>query len=315
METDYRRAIHLARGEKRLWAAGLIAALTLSEAWWVIFGWGPECLGERWRRAVGESMGEAGALLSFVLAALVAFAILKALGYLGEMVLVRQVAEAAGERVPRFRHALPPSWGRYARFAATLLPLDALRIALVYLPTLIIAFWNRWDPRFNHFGLYILAILCWVFLLFSVYILAGIIAALSARLSLLERAGLPEAWLDAWSLLRAVPQRLTLVWLQAMAADVIFVALAWPLSALVPWAVGLAADAVNFFFLRWLIYLAAYAVFAAALVAGQMVVQCYKSSLWTLTYLQIRRGEAGEEAGATASGRITEPPAEFMPHS
>lgn len=314
MEPDHKRAIRYALREKRLWAAGLLAALTLSEAWWVVFGWGPEYLGERWKSALAGRMGDAGALAVFALAATAAFALLKALGYLGEMVLIRQVAEADEGGVPRFDDALPPSLERYVGFAATLLPLDAARVALVYLPALIIAVWERWDPGYDRIWLYILAILAWALLFFSAFILAGIVAAVGARLSLLARAGLPAAWCEAWAAFRGQPLRLILVWAKAAAADAAFIAAAWPLSALVPWAARLAAGSTASAPLKGLVYLAAYGLFAVTLIAGQTLVQSYKSSLWTITYMLLAREEKGREAGTSEEpARAPEPPPDFMP--
>ncbi|RJP30244.1 MAG: hypothetical protein C4536_10475 [Actinobacteria bacterium] len=326
MEPDYRRAIRLALGEKRLWAAGLLAAIGFSEAWWIVFGWGPESLGERWERAVGGWMGDAAAFVAFVLAALAAFVVLKAVGYLGEMVLVRQVAHESPRGVPGFAEAFSSSRRRYIPFAVTLLPWDALRIAVIYLPTLIILAWDRWDPRLHHVLPYILVMLVWFLILLAVYYLAGITVTLAARSSLLQGEGIPEAWRRGWELLRGNAGRCLAVWLQAVAADILFVVIAWPLSALLPWVAGQVADPIGFAPARWLIHLLVYAVLAGGLVIMQAGIQCYRSSLWTITFLALsgepedredspQRGDTGVE-GETFYPPLTQlpgPPPGFMP--
>jgi hypothetical protein len=321
MEPEYKRAVRLTLEKKRLWAAGLLTALTLSEAWWILFGWGPESLGERagiWVRG-GGGRG-AGDFILFILVALVSFVVLRALGYLGELVLVRQVAGAEAGEVPSFGDAFMPSRNRYLPFAATLLPWDALRVAVIYLPALIIAVWDRWDPRYNRLGLYLLAILIWLLILLAVFILAGITTTLAARFSLLENQNPPEAWLKGWALFRRYPAKCLAIWLQAVTADIIFLVLAWPISALVPWVVGLVVGPIGFAPLRWLFYLIGYAILAGGLVIGQAAVQCYKSSLWTVTFVEFReeRGERVKFEEAPISprpGRVLEPPPDFMPPS
>jgi hypothetical protein len=295
MQPDYRRAIRYALEERRLWAAGLIAALAFSEAWWVVFGWGPEYLGERWERAVGDWLGDAAALAAFVLASLAAFVVLKAAGYLGEMVLVRQVADGEDGEVPCFMDAFSSSRRRYLPFAVTLLPWDALRTALVYIPSLIIAAWLRWDPRFDHLFLYILAVFLWLLLLAAASILVGITATLAARLSLLQARGIPETWREGWRFFRLNVGKCLAVWLQVLAADIVFVAIAWPASALLPWGAGQLADPIGFAPLRWLIHLSAYLILVAGLIVMQTFVQVFRSSLWTMTFLELSGKDAGVE--------------------
>ncbi len=292
MEPEYKRAIGLALREKRLWAAGLICALAFTEAWWIIYDWGPENLGERagnWVREVGEK----GFLeaVAFIALAMIAFAALKAIGYLGEMILVRQVADGLDLETPTFSKAFATSRRRYLNFAVTLLPWDALRVAAIYLPSLIIALWDRWDPHINHFGLYILVLFLWFAVLLAVYILAGITATLAARFSLLEEKGIPEAWQAGWALLKEYPGKCAPVWLQAFAADLIFLLVAWPLSVLIPWLVGLFAHHIGFAPLRWLIYSITYLVLAAGFIILQTGVQVYKSSLWTIFFRDLTRAE------------------------
>ncbi len=328
MELDYRRAIRLALGEKRLWAAGLLAALAFSEAWWVVFGWGPEYLGERWRSALAERLGGAGALAAFVIAALAAFVVLKGAGYLGEMVLVRQVADARAEGAPGFGEAFSSSRSRYIPFAATLLPWDALRTALIYLPTLIIVLWDRWDPNLDQVFLYIAVMLLWFAILVAAYFFGGVTAALAARFSLLRGKGIPDTWREGWRLLRGNTGACLPVWLQALAADIIFVIIAWPLSALLPWVASQIANPLCFAPIRWLIHLLALAILAGGLVVMQTFVQVFKSSLWTLTFLALNAepGLAGEAGGRVPASReegeetfqppltdIPDPPPGLMP--
>lgn len=312
MQPQYKRAARLALKERRLWAAGLLTALALSEAWWVLFGWGPEWLGEGWRAAVAERMGEGCGFAALIMTALAAFVVLKAVGYLGEMVLVRQVADGAGGRTPRFTGAFSHSRRRYIPFAVTLLPYDALRFAAIYLPSMIMAAWERWDPHYHHIAPYLLAVMAWLAVLVAVLVLAGITTALAARLSLLRDRGLPEAWREGWSHFMRNRTKLVVVWMQAVAADILFVMVAWPLSALLPWGAAQVAGPLGFAPARWLIYLVVYAVLAGTLAAGQTGVQCYKSSLWTTTFLEVVEGREGA-AAPHAGGRIPEPPPDFMP--
>jgi hypothetical protein len=295
MEPEYKRSIGLALREKRLWAAGLICAIAFTEAWWIIFDWGPEKLGERagnWvRGAAGKGFWE---VVAFLAVAMAAFVALKALGYLGEMVLVRQVAEGRGEGAPSFNGAFAASRGRYPYFAVSLLPWDALRVAVIYLPALIIALWDRWDPRYDQVILYILVFFLWFALVIAVYLLAGVTATLAARIALLEGVGLPEAWEGGWALLKGYSGKCVGVWLQAFAADVIFIIIAWPLSVLVPWAVGLVANHIGIAPLRWFIYALTYLALAASFIILQTGVQVFKSSLWTLTFLGFAGNETAE---------------------
>jgi hypothetical protein len=299
MEPDYKRAIGLALEEKRLWAAGLLAALALSEAWWVIFGWGPEYLGERWQRAVGDRLGDAGALIVFLAAALAAFVVLKAVGYLGEMVLVRQVADGSAGGVPPFDTAFSTSRHRYIPFAVTLLPWDALSIAVIYLPALIIAVWDRLDPEMNQVLAYIVVMFLWFAVLVAAYFLAGVTAVLAARFSLLREKGIPGAWHEGWRLLRGNAGTCLAVWLQVLVADIVFVVIAWPLSALLPWIAGQIADPIGFAPARWLIHLLAFVFLAGGLIVMQTGVQCFKSSLWTITFLELSEIKEERKEGET----------------
>ncbi len=325
MEPDYKRAIRLALEEKRLWVAGLLAAIALSEAWWIVFGWGPEYLGERWERAIGDWMGDAAAFAAFIIASLAAFVVLRAMGYLGELVLVRQVADDSDGRVPPFDQAFSSSRHRYVPFAVTLLPWDALRIALIYLPSLIIVVWDRWDPDLNHVFVYIAAMFLWFALLVAASFLAGVTATLAARSSLLRSEDIPASWRSGWRLLRENAGRCLAVWLQVLVAEIIFVIIAWPLSALLPWAAGQIADPIGFAPARWLIRLLAFVLLAGCLIVLQTGVQCYRSSLWTITFLALAgtAEDRGMTGGVNEKGgggevlwpslhQLSEPPQEFM---
>lgn len=291
MEPDYRRSLRLALAEKRLWPAGLLAALALSEAWWAVFGWGPEYLGERWRNAIAGRLGDAWALVAFVAAATAAFAVTRALGYLAEMVLIRQVAEGESGPIPGFAAAFSTSRDRYPSLAAALLPWDVLRAVLIHLPAAVIAVWERWDPRLDHVVLYISVTLLWLGLLAAAAFLVGVTAALAGRLALLRRLGARAAWSGGWKLMRRRTAKCLAVWMQVLAAEIAFVAVAWPLSALVPWAARLAARSTGVTVVRGFIYSLAYALLAGTLIAGQTLVQCYRSSLWTIACIELARGE------------------------
>jgi len=326
MEQDYKRAIRLALEEKRLWIAGLLTAIAMSEAWWIVFGWGPEYLGERWERAVGDWMGDAAAFAAFILASLASFVVLRGVGYLGELVLVRQVADASHGEIPAFDQAFSSSRRRYVPFAVTLLPWDALRIALIYLPSLIIIVWDRIDPDLNHVFLYIAAMFLWFALLIAANFFAGVTAMLAARSSLLRSEDIPVSWRSGWKLLRENTGRCLAVWLQVIAADIIFVIIAWPLSALLPWFAGQVADPIGFAPARWLIHILAWVLLTLGLIVMQTGVQCYRSSLWTITFLALsgveeERGESsiwrdeGEEEGNIYPPltHLPGPPPDFMP--
>jgi len=328
MEPDYKRAIRYALEEKRLWAAGLIAALAFSQAWWIVFGWGPEYLGERWERAVGDWLGDAAGLVAFILAALAAFVVLKAVGYLGEMVLVRQVADGERASTPSFSQAFSSSKQRYIPFAVTLLPWDALRIAIIYTPAVIIALWDRWDPSLNQVFLYLLVMLVWFLALVAAEIFAGVTATLAARQSLLGGRETTEAWREGWTLFHDHMGKCVMVWLQVLAVQIVFVVIAWPLSALLPWVADQVADPIGFAPARWLIHLIAFLLLAGGLIAMQTGVQCFRSSLWTVTFLGLSGEDVDEDAyripldladdGETFQPPLTDlpgPPPGFMPPS
>ncbi len=94
--STWREALSSVRERRELWPASLLLAVGLSDTWRVLFGWGPEWVGERaaeWVRG-GGGKGAADALV-LVGAAVLSFVAQRAVGYLGETVLVRQVYELA----------------------------------------------------------------------------------------------------------------------------------------------------------------------------------------------------------------------------
>lgn len=300
----WREALGLVLSHRRLWPAALLVAVGLSESWRILFGWGPQWMGERvagWLRGGGGFPYTAVLLL----AALVSFLLLRAVGYAGEMVLVAQVG--GGPPVPAFRDACRESRGSYLSLTVTLLPWDAARVVAASLPSLVVILWGKWDPHLRLLFLYLLVLLAGFLLFLAVYALLGITAILAARQVVINGKTPPEAWREGRSLFLREAVNCLLVWLQALAADVAFLALAWPLSLLLAWAGEKAAVAVSPAALSWLMRLLAYAFLAAALLTGQALVQCYKSSLWTLAFLRlggargrfpvprVSPGEGGEE--------------------
>ncbi|MDY6795249.1 MAG: hypothetical protein SWK76_08225 [Actinomycetota bacterium] len=289
IQRQYREALGLALGQPRLWLGGLILAVALTDSWRIVAGWGPAYLGERASKWFWGTDGFAiWKTAYFILIALAAFVMLKAVGYLGEMVLIRQVAGGTGRETPTFGGAFTLSRVRYLDFAITLIPWDALLVAMIYLPALVIAIWERWDPGYDHIFLYILVFLLWFILLVLVMVLAGITAMLACRSSLLEGRGPLEAWARGWGLFRARAGECVVAWLQALVSDIAFIAVAWPLLALVSWLLDMLVDPLGLAPLRWLLYLAVYAILVVGLIVMRTGVQCYKSSLWTMVFLKLR---------------------------
>lgn len=300
----------------RLWPASLLAAVGLSESWRVLFGWGPQWMGER---VAGCLRGGGGFTYTAVLllAALASFLFLRVVGYAGEMVLVAQVGSSPGP-VPAFRDACRESRGSYLSLAVTLLPWDAARVVTASLPSLAVILWGKWDPHLRLLFLYLLVFLAWFMLFLAVYVLLGIPAILAARQAVINGKAPPEAWREGWSLFLRGAMGCLLIWLQALAADVAFMALAWPLSLFLTWAGEKAAGAVYPPALSWVLRVLAHAFLAAALLFGQALVQGYKSSLWTLTFLRL--GGAGRRfpvpealPGEGGEGLVCPPPAGSPP--
>ena len=315
VEPEYKRSIDFALRQPRLWAAGLLVALTLTATWDIIAGWGPEYVGERAERWLGPYHSDIRATAVFLVAALAFFVVLKAFNYLGELVLVRQVKTGLHHTVLGFGDAFGESRSSYLDFAVTLIPWDALKVILIYIPAIIIVLWDRWDPDYNLWALYILMILGWFVVLALALFLAGVTAMLAARSSLLEENNPYQAWLRGWELFSGNISRCFLYFLQALAADIVFLVIAFPAGALAPWLLDLFAEPIGLAPLRWLIYLVGYTLVIAGLLALQTLVQCYKSSLWTVVYVELAEEKRVSEAAAALPppGHIIEPPPEFMP--
>jgi len=297
----YLKALRWAFREKRLWPAALLAAVGLSGSWRVVFDWGPEWVGERAAGLVREGAGRGLAdTVVLVLAALASFLALKAVGYLGETVLVRQVAGAGEARPAPFGEAWTRGRGRFPALAAVLLPWDAALLALINAASLIVILWDRWDPHLRFLFLYLLAYLAWFCVLAVAYIPLGIAATLGARGAVLEGWSPLDAWRRGWDMLRESPVPLLTVWLQSLSAELAFLVVAWPLSALLTWAAREAGEALRLAPLKWLVAAAVYLFLAAWLLAGQVVVRSFRSSLWTLAFLERRAAEPG--AGPVPAG-------------
>jgi hypothetical protein len=286
VEPEYKRAIKLAVNDKRLWPAGLLSALAFTEAWWILFGWGPERFGRKMSNLIHNPRGIEDVII-FIAAAVAAFIALRAIGYLGEMVLIRQVGSKEGE-TPTFSKAFSAGEKRYIPFAITFLPWDALRIFMIYLPAIFIPLWERFDPAYNQIILYFLVLIVWSLLLLAVYTVGGAAAMLAVRSSTLKEKDLRGAWRESLALFGADPSKSFLIWFQAALADIFFLLLAWPLSALIPWAVGSFVHHIGFAPLRSFIYLIEYGMLGVGFLIGQIAVQCYKSSLWTIAYGEFR---------------------------
>ncbi|OFW56186.1 MAG: hypothetical protein A2Y75_03445 [Candidatus Solincola sediminis] len=310
---EFKQAIRLALSERRLWPAAFLSALAFTEAWWILFGWGPERFGRRAANTIHLPRGIEDIIL-FITVATAAFIILRAVGYLGEMVLIRQVGSNSRE-IPSFGKTVAESQKRYVPFAVTFLPWDALRIAVIYLPAIFIPVWERLDPGYNHFILYFLVLITWSLLLLAVYVVGGLLAMLAVRSSTLKEKDFRKAWREAWVLFRTYPSKSFTIWFQAVLADVFFLLLAWPLSALIPWAVNQFVHGIGFAPLRSLIYFIEYALLVVGFLVGQIAVQCYKSSLWTISFAGFRREVLVQEEQAVAARRKAsfEPPIDFMP--
>jgi hypothetical protein len=315
VEPEYKKAIDFAMRQPRLWTAGLLVALTLTATWDIVAGWGPEYVGERTETWLGPYHSDIRSTAVFLAAALAVFIAFKAFNYLGELVLVRQVEEGLHHAVPSFGVAFGESRGGYLDFALTLIPWDAMKVILIYIPAITIVLWDRWDPDYNLWALYVLVILGWFVILVLALFLAGVTAMLAARSSLLEEKNPYQAWLRGWALFSGNISKCFLYFLQALAADIIFLVVAFPAAALVPWLLDLVAEPIGLTPLRWLIYLIGYALLIAGLLALQTLVQCYKSSLWTVVYeelaMELRAGEVA--AALPPPGHLIEPPPEFMP--
>ncbi|MBC7246503.1 MAG: hypothetical protein H5T73_01820 [Actinobacteria bacterium] len=296
----FREALRLALHERRLWPAGLLVAVGFADCWRIIFDWGPYRAGEvaanRVRGGGGRGIAD---IVVMALVALAVFALLRAWGYAGELVLIGQAASAAKGESASIMVNYARYRKRYLSLSAVLLPWDALRVAVIYVTFPFVFLWEKWDPHLRLFLPYLLAFLSWLALLALVYMPLGIAVLLAGRAAVLGDKPSPVAWREGWELFRANAARCCVAWFQALAVDVAFIVPAWLLAALLPWAFTQLLRAVSVEAPRWIPRAAAYLVLAALLLPGQTLVQCFKSSLWTMTFLELReeREVRGEEVG------------------
>ncbi|MGQ9476841.1 MAG: hypothetical protein ACUVRX_04150 [Actinomycetota bacterium] len=352
----WNKALRLALSRRELWPAALLVTLGLSDAWRMLFGWDPEGVGERaagWVRC-GGGKGLADGLV-LVLAATLAFLVLRGSGYLGEMSLIKRVAalvrgpgietgdpgialNGSGEEyreakrpAPVFlgeggtpgsqaakdhpgagtTHGAPGSvtpsavggaadggaaWipqggsasdsrGTYLRLFAVLLPWDAARVCVVSMASLLVLLWGRWDPRLRLLPLYLLSLLLWFALFLATHLVLGVSALLAARQVVINGMRPTAAWKGGWEAFRTEGMGCVLAWLQALAADVAFLAFAGPLSAFLVWSAEQVAGKFRPAALEWMLRAPLYGLLASALLLGQVVTQAYKSSLWTWFFL------------------------------
>lgn len=352
----WKEALRLALSKRELWPAALLVTLGLSDAWRVLFGWGPEGVGESaagWVRGGGDKGLADGLVL--VLAATLAFLVLRGSGYLGEMSLIKRVAalvrgrgieagdsgvalngsgeeyREAGQPAPvdlgeggtpgshpagdhpgavtahrapgsvtpstvggaagRGAAWIPPqgsvsdSRGTYVRVFTVLLPWDAARVCVVSLASLLVLIWGRWDPRLRLLPLYLLSLLLWFALFMATHLVLGVPALLAARQVVINGLKPAAALKGGWETFRTEGMGCVLAWLQALAADVAFLALAGPLSAFLVWSAEQVAGKIRPAALEWMLRAPLYGVLAGALLLGQVVTQAYKSSLWTWFFL------------------------------
>lgn len=284
----FREAVGLALRERRLWPAGLLVAVGFADCWRVIFDWGPYRAGEEAAKWVRGGGGRGAADIAVMaLAALAVFALLRALGYAGELALIGQVGGAANGESTAIMASFSKYRRRYLALTAALLPWDALRVAVIYVTYPFVFLWQKWDPHLHHFLPYLLLFLVWFVLLAVVYMPLGITVLLAERETVLAGCAVPEAWLRGWRLFRTNIARCCAAWLQALVMDVAFIVPAWLLAALLPWAFTHLVRAVSQDAPRWIALVAAYPALAALLLPAQMLVQCFKSSLWTMTFLEL----------------------------
>lgn len=292
----FQQALRLALRERRLWPAGLLVAAGFADCWRIIFDWGPQKAGEEaanWVRG-GSSSGAAD-IAVMVLVALAIFVLLRLLGYTGEMVLIGQAAGAARGESTSIMVIYARYRERYLSLGAILLPWDALRLTVIYVTYPFVFLWQQWDPRPRFFLPYLLIFLAWFILLVVVSVPLGITVLMAERQAILAGSPVPEAWRKGWRIFRANATRCCAAWLQVLAVDVIFIIVGWLLAALLPWAATRLASALSMEAQRWILRTAAYLILAALLLPGQMLVQCFKSSLWTMIFLEL--SAEGRERG------------------
>jgi hypothetical protein len=269
--------------ERSLWPAALLVSLGLSESWRTLYGWDPLWLGER---VAGKVDGAAGFLLG-ALAFLLSLLFLRALGIWGEMLLVGQASSLPVITGPREGFRLTSR--RFFPLILAYLPYELLRAGVVYFPSWFIYSWGQWDPRLRLWPLYLLFVGGWGSLLLLVYGPAAALARLAAREAVLKKAEPVSAWREGWGKARRSPGRCVAAWLWSLLADAFFLIPAWLLAAVIPWLGRILGDAVPV--IRWLPFLVFHLALAAALIYGQVVVQAYKSVLWTRTWWELEGRE------------------------
>ncbi|MEJ5186740.1 MAG: hypothetical protein WHT46_06640 [Candidatus Geothermincolales bacterium] len=270
----------VAARERSLWPAAFLVSLGLSESWRVLFGWDPLWLGER----AGRAGGAAGFTLGAVVF-LASFLLLRALGLSGEMVLVGQVSDFPGVDGPvvTFRRVR----GRFLPLALTYLPYELARVAVVYLPSRIVYSWSRWDPRLKLWPLYIFFVGVWGLLILVLYGPASVLARLAVREVVLGEAEFYPAWRESWEKASRSPGRCAVAWLWSLAADLSFLVPGWILVAILPWLGRSLGKVIPVPVVRVIPSVVLNAVLAAALVSGQVLVQTFKSIIWTRTWLEL----------------------------
>lgn len=288
-----REALRLAVTERRLWPAALLVSVGLSESWRALFGWDPIWAGER---TAGKMSGASGLLLG-VMTFFLSFLALRALGVLGEMVLIGQVSGLRETRHPL--RVLRGSGRRFLPLALTYMPYELVRMAVIYLPSRAVYSWSRFDPRLRLWPVYLLFIGMWGALLLFTYGPAAILARLAARESVLHHAEPVMAWERGWKKFRRFPGGCFTAWLWNLLADVAFLLPAWFLAALLPWMGRGLGRLLGVPVIRVLPSIIFHMIMAMFLVAGQVVVQAFKSALWTGMWLEM---EGVTEPGSSDTG-------------
>lgn len=292
---EYRRALRVFLDHKVMWPAAVMASLSLTETWRIVAGWGPEYLAERWRAAAG---GEAEGVVFFLFAFVSSFLLLRGLGYLAEIIMVRQAADA-GPSLPGAARAFRETYRRYPGFSACLLPWDAAFTMVLYLPGVLGLCWREWDPAYRFFWLYVLLLLLWAVLLSVVVFPFYVVASLAARRYLLGGAGFLESWKKACRSLRNHPGRCLTFFCWELAAEVLFLVVAWPAASLIPWVLRLCLGNPPSTWAALSLYRLALACLSVGLIVFQAGVQGYRSTLYTLLYLGLERREMLEFRGVS----------------
>ncbi len=282
---EVREALRLVLTEKRLWPAAILVSFGLSESWRALFGWDPLWVGEKAGNIVG---GTSGSMLG-VLAIILSFLVLRALGVLGEMALIGQ---ASGIKdTPGLMTTVRGVKRRYLPLALTYLPYELARLFVISVPARIVYSWSRFDPRLRLWPLYLLFIGIWGSLLFLLYGPAAALVRLAARESVLGLKEPLEAWSKGWEKARGSPAKCVMTWFWALIADVAFILPAWMFAAILPWMGRGLGRLLGVPVIRALPPLLFYALLASLLLAGQTLVQAFKSVLWTRTWLAIEKAE------------------------